>query len=457
MTGSYSDNISFLVDRFKVDPAAPALAWRGATYSFGWLVESLEARLKELEGEEVGPGMPVALTGDYSPATVSFLLALTLRKTIIVPLLPSTVDHSPELVDLADPAFVIDVASDEAVTFTRRRPGPPNSFYSELIESEAPGLVLFTSGSTGAPKGAVHDFSRLLRKFEKRRPAMVTLNFLLFDHWGGLNTLLHCLSNGSLVVLPETRSPEHICDLLERHKVELLPATPTFLNLLLISRAYRSRDLSNLRLISYGAEPMPSSTLNRLRAVFPNVELRQTYGLIELGVLRAKSRESGSLWVKIGGDGYDTRVVDGVLQIKAESAMLGYLNAPSPFTSDGYFVTGDRVEVDGEYLRILGRDSDLINVGGQKVYPTEVEAVLLDCQDVEDAVVYGEPNAITGQIVCADVRLGAQAKFDNARINIKRFCGQRLEPFKVPVRIRLSTDAVHEHRLKRMRRRPEHR
>jgi acyl-CoA synthetase (AMP-forming)/AMP-acid ligase II len=122
--------------------------------------------------------------------------------------------------------------------------------------------------------------------------------------------------------------------------VELLPASPTFLNLLLLSKAYEGHDLSALKLITYGAEPMPSTTLAALRAVFPKIELRQTYGLIELGVLRAKSMSSDSLWVKVGGDGYDLRVVDGILQIKADSAMLGYLNAPSPFTEDGYFIPG---------------------------------------------------------------------------------------------------------------------
>ncbi len=215
----------------------------------------------------------------------------------------------------------------------------------------------------------MHDFERLLEKFKLPRPGMVTLNFLLFDHWGGLNTLLGCLSSGELTVLPDSRKPDEILNLVQKYRVELLPITPTFLNMVLVSRALERYDVSSLRLITYGAEPMPASTLARIRAALPDVELRQTYGLIELGVMRAKTKSADSLWVKLGGEGYRLRVVDGILQVKAESAMLGYLNAPSPFTDDGFFVTGDRVEQDGEYLKILGRDSDLINVGGQKVYP----------------------------------------------------------------------------------------
>jgi acyl-coenzyme A synthetase/AMP-(fatty) acid ligase len=322
----------------------------------------------------------------------------------------------------------------------------------ERLQRDArPGLILFTSGSTGEPKGVVHDFGRLLVKFHARRPAMRTLNFLLFDHWGGLNTLLHSLSNNSPLVLPETRTPDAICRLLEQHRVELLPASPTFLNMMLLSRAHAGHDLSALRVITYGSEPMPQSTLAALRAAFPQVELRQTYGLIELGVLRAKSMSSDSLWVKVGGEGYDVRVVDGRLQIKADSAMLGYLNAPSPFTDDGYFMTGDRVELNGEYMRILGRESELINVGGQKVFPTEVESVLLECDFVEDAVVYGERHPLTGKIVCADVRLRDNRDEGEARRAIRRFCSERLEPFKVPVKIRFVAAGLHSDRLKRLR------
>jgi acyl-coenzyme A synthetase/AMP-(fatty) acid ligase len=356
--------------------------------------------------------------------------------------------------ELVDPKFVLRIGDDGMAQVERREPGMANELFRTLMAQELCGLVLFTSGSTGQPKGVVHDFARLLEKFRKPRAAMVTLNFLLFDHWGGLNTLLHCLSSGSLVVLPEKRSPEYICELIDRHNIELLPTTPTFLNLLLLSRAFEKHDMSSLRLITYGAETMPKPTLEGTRKAFPNVEMRQTYGMIELGVLRAKSRDSESLWVKIGGEGYHVRVVEGLLQIKAESAMLGYINAPSPFTEDGYLMTGDRVEVDGEYLRILGRDADIINVGGEKVFPTEVEAVLLECPEVEDATVFGEANPITGQIVCAEIKLGMEKPEKEARAIIKRHCRARLQPFKVPVRILFSDEKLFSDRLKRIRRRP---
>ena len=87
--------------------------------------------------------------------------------------------------------------------------------------------------------------------------------------------------------------------------------------------------------------------------------------------------------------------------------MLGYLNAPSPFDADGWFNTQDAVEQDGEWLRFLGRTSDLINVGGQKVYPAEVESVLLELENVLDVTVRGEPNPIIGQIVWRGSRRSA--------------------------------------------------
>src|SRR5262249_37909483 len=158
--------------------------------------------------------------------------------------------------------------------------------------------------------------------------------FLLLDHIGGINTLFHGLATGGTIVTTRDRSPEAICRTIARHRVEVLPTSPTFLNLPLLSGEYQRHDLSSLRLITYGPELMPASTLERLHELFPNVRFQQTYGLSELGILRSKSREDGSLWVKVGGEGYETKVVDGVLWIKAQSAMLGYLNADNPFDAD---------------------------------------------------------------------------------------------------------------------------
>ncbi len=444
-------NVSFILERLEAQPSQAALYWRRKAYDGNWVARQARQDVDFLAGQGIRPGSVVLLRGDYSPRSVTLLLALIELKTILAPILPSTLTKTPSLIDIVNPDFQINVSADEEVEIVPRQPSESHLLVRELRERDQPGLILFTSGSTGKPKGVLHDFERLLRKFQKRRPALRTLNFLLFDHWGGLNTLLHCLANGSPVVLPESRTPDHICQMMELHQVELLPASPTFLNMLLLSKVYESRDLSALRLITYGSEPMPAPTLAGLRAVFPKVELRQTYGLIELGVLRAKSQSSDSLWVKVGGEGYELRVVDGILQIKADAAMLGYLNAPNPFTDDGYFITGDRVEVNGEYMRFLGRDSELINVGGQKVFPAEVEAVLLECELVEDAVVYGQRHPIIGKIVCADIQLRGAHDEAEARRAIKRFCSQRIEPFKVPVKIQFVQGGLHSDRLKRMR------
>src|SRR6185295_12684476 len=133
--------------------------------------------------------------------------------------------------------------------------------------------------------------------------------------------------------------------------VELLPTSPTFINMILISKAYEEYDISSLKLVTYGTESMPETTLRKFNELFPDIELKQTYGLSEIGILRSKSRDNNSLWVKIGGEDFKTKVVDGILHIQAKSAMLGYLNAPSPFDSEGWFNTQDRVEVDGDWIK----------------------------------------------------------------------------------------------------------
>jgi acyl-CoA synthetase (AMP-forming)/AMP-acid ligase II len=313
-------------------------------------------------------------------------------------------------------------------------------------------LVLFSSGSTGKSKAALHNFTHLLEKFKVERQRMCTLTFLLLDHIGGINTLLYTVSNGGTIVSVRSRDPDVVCQAIERHHVEILPTSPTFLNLLLISEAYSRYNLSSLKLITYGTEVMPETTLLRIHELFPNVRLQQTYGMSELGILRSKSKDSSSLWVKVGGEGYQIKVVDDILWVRAHSAMLGYLNASSPFDEDGWMNTGDMVEVDGDYIRILGRKSEIINVGGQKVYPAEVESVLLQMENVKDVVVIGEKNPITGNIVTARVNLFESEDTRAFKQRVRTFCRDKLASYKIPVKIEISGQEQFNARYKRLRR-----
>jgi acyl-CoA synthetase (AMP-forming)/AMP-acid ligase II len=146
-------------------------------------------------------------------------------------------------------------------------------------------------------------------------------------------------------------------------------------------------------------------------------------------------------------------VVDGILQIKAQSAMLGYLNASNPFTADGWFNTGDSVEVDGEYIKILGRKSEIITVGGEKVYPAEVESVIQEVRGVAEVTVYGEVNLIMGHLVCAKIRLVDGLDVDRGAFlhRLKLHCRERMQAFKVPTRLRLEDGEQYSARFKKMR------
>jgi acyl-coenzyme A synthetase/AMP-(fatty) acid ligase len=323
---------------------------------------------------------------------------------------------------------------------------------ARLAAESSPGLILFSSGSTGRAKAMLHDFDRLLARYETAQTSCRILSFLHLDHIGGLNTLFYGLSHGGTVISIRDRRPESVCQAIERHRVEVLPTSPTFLNLLLVSGEHSRHDLSSLQLITYGTEVMPSSTLERLRSALPGPRLRQTYGLSEVGILRCKGHEDGSLWVKVGGEGYETRIVDGILWVRARSALLGYLNAPDPFVEDGWLSTGDRVEVLGEYVRFLGRESDLINVGGSKVYPAEVEGVLAAMSNVAEVAVHGEPNALLGNIVCARVRLVEPEDSRGLLKRIQRHCQGRLEPFKIPMKVELTETSLTTDRFKTLRR-----
>jgi acyl-CoA synthetase (AMP-forming)/AMP-acid ligase II len=197
---------------------------------------------------------------------------------------------------------------------------------------------------------------------------------------------------------------------------------------------------------------MPQSTLDRIRAEFPSIEFQQTYGLSEVGVLRSESRKDGSLWIRIGGEGFKTKVINDVLWIKSQYAMVGYLNSPSEFDAEGFFNTQDKVEVDGDYFKILGRVTDIINVAGQKVYPAEVESVILELDNVQDVAVFGESHRLLGNIVVAKILLKETESIESIKKRLRKYCLTKLLEFKIPAKIMLADSSLHSSRQKKIRR-----
>jgi acyl-coenzyme A synthetase/AMP-(fatty) acid ligase len=327
--------------------------------------------------------------------------------------------------------------------------------FAQLRSQGHAGLVLFSSGTSGRPKVMVQDLAVLLSTYQdRRRNRLPVLALLGFDHIGGLNTLLGALATGSTLVVPADRSASVVAAAMALHRVAVLPASPTFLNLLLVSGEHLAHDLSTLRVITYGTEPMPSGLLARLRLAFPRVRFIQTFGTSETGIIRTESPDADSTFIRIVDPSTEWKVVDDELWLRSRTQIGGYLDArdgAGKFTPDGWFRTGDKVELGPEgTLRVLGRLGEVINVGGEKLMPAEVESVILGLPMVVDCRVSGVPHALVGQAVVAEVVAAAGADPEQLRSEIRNACRRALAAHKVPTRVTF-VDAVSGNRLKKTR------
>jgi long-chain acyl-CoA synthetase len=387
-------------------------------------------------------GDVVAIIGDFNPVTILTLLRLIDLGVVVVPL---TVETTREHQYFFDSALVDVVITNNSVI---RRPNiQRHALIESLRESNHAGLVLFSTGTTGRPKAILHDLTLFLKRFETPRPTLRTINFLLFDHIGGINTLLHTLFNKGVVVAPEARTVDSVLETCRRFDVEVLPTTPTFLRLMLMSGAIPDKVPPCLKVVTYGTERMDQPTLDDLCKLLPNVDFRQTFGMSELGIVRVKSEARDSLYMKVGGEGVETKVVNNVLQIRSQSRMLGYLNAPSPFDAEGWYDTKDVVDVKDGYYKVTGRISDVINVGGLKFMASEVERVALSYPCISLAKAFSKKNPITGQHVELLIQPTLEGLVD--KDSFMAFLKDRLQPHMVPKRIRFDSVVV-GHRFKKI-------
>ncbi len=443
-----ADNFASLLEATaRRRPGATALVWDGGSLSWRELELRAGGFARSLAGRGVAPGDRIAL---FLPTRWTFVVALwggLKSGATVVPLNPLlTVEERARILAHLSPRLVVDqVEAEEAE-------------WPAVAVGDSPALVLYTSGSTGQPKGAV--LSHRALAFSSRSwagPVMAltpedrVLAVLPFSHSYGLNgALLAPLWAGSAVVALERFSPEDVLGAIARHRVTVFPGVATMFRRILDSRALAQAHLSSLRLSLSGAAPCPWELAEEWRRR-TGVRILRGYGMTELfRPISYLAGEATDLPDAIGRavPGVEVRAADesgcsvpagevGELWIKSPAAMEGYLDAPEETRAvleDGWFKTGDLVSLrpDG-FLRIAGRKRELILRGGYSVFPAEVEAALLTHPAVAEAAVIGVAHAELGEevVAFATLRPGSTAQPEE----LIGHCKERLAAYKYPRRI----------------------
>ena len=441
--------MSFILDKFKSFNSKNAIVFEDRIYTYEEFIKQIKDYKNILDKHNISSKVVVIL-GDYSFYNLALFFALYENKNIIVPITSNIKKVQDDFIEESFCQTIIKT-DEKNLLIQNLKTTFSHNMIDNLREKNSSGLILFSSGSTGKPKAMIHNLDTLIDSFkDKKEKSMNMLVFLMFDHIGGLNTVFNALCMGACLIIPKIKDAKTICELIEKYKIMVLPSSPTFLNLILISQEYKNYDLSSLRMITYGTETMPQSLLLKLKEVFPKVKFLQTFGTSETGISTTSSKSSNSLFMKLEDINGEYKIVENELWLRSKTQVLGYLNASmDSFTSDGWFKTGDLVEVDGEYIKIIGRAKEVINVGGQKVLPSEIESIILEMEEISDCMVYAEQNAITGQTVVCDVVLNKN--IENIKKRVRVFCKDRLDTYKIPTKVNVVDKTNFSDRFKKIR------
>jgi len=326
-----------------------------------------------------------------------------------------------------------------------------------LISADAPWVILYTSGTTGRPKGTIISNRALFARihcnlFEYRMTAEDRfLMCLQLFHIGSINCLSH-LYVGSTVVIIKDFEPAHVLGLLPRHRITVALLVPTMINAIVNLPEVDKADFSSLRLMVYGGSPIPPVTLSRAVDLM-GCGFLQTYGMTETNAitfLRPRDHDPVNKPHRLAsagtaGLGMEARVVDeqdrdvgtgerGEIVCRGPCLMDQYLNLPEATVEalrGGWMHTGDVGYFDEEgYLYVTDRKKDMIVSGGENVYPREVEDVLFEHPDVLEAAVIGVPDEKWGERVHAVLVLRAGVTPDTD--DMIAFVRTRLAGYKVP-------------------------
>jgi O-succinylbenzoic acid--CoA ligase len=329
---------------------------------------------------------------------------------------------------------------------------PNQDVIPELHEDDV-AAILYTSGTTGRPKGAMLSNLGIVHSalnFElcmglstrTRNVAAVPLSHVT-GLIASLAATVRCA--GTLIVLPEFKARAFL-ELAARERMTHTLIVPAMYNLCLLEPGFAKFDLSSWRLGAYGGAPMPAVTIAALAQKLPDLALMNAYGATETTspatlmppAETARRRDSVGLAVP----GAEIKVVDDELWIRGPMVVSGYWNDPAAtereFT-DGFWHSGDVGSIDAEgFVRVLDRKKDMINRGGFKVYTAEVESALAEHPAIAESAVVGYACPVLGERVQAFVVVKNNVDHDALR----EFCAQRLPDYKVPEKFTLRSEPL---------------
>lgn len=305
--------------------------------------------------------------------------------------------------------------------------------------------IVMTTGTTGAPKGAVYRWPDLLAQIRVREDQAESRFLLAYplNHFAGLQMLLHALANGAALVIPPSLQMADVVEAMARHAVDRASATATFWRFLVGYCGGRAPEGVSLKSITIGGEASTPALLEQLAAMFPGAPVSQVYASTEAGScfsVRDLRRGFPAAWLDDPARDPQLRVEEGELHIRSGRSMLGYYDPETGVVNEvqgRWFPTGDLVRVEGDRVVFLGRKTEAINVGGVKVHPPEVEEVVQRVPGVSLARVYGRPNPVTGHIVAVDVVPADGAEPEALKAAIRDACAAALSRYQTPRLIRI--------------------
>jgi len=468
----------WLAGRARETPRAPALETSAGTITFADLAARSDLVARRLAGRGVRPGDRVALLGEPTLRSIEIIHAVQRLGAVLVPIgtrlaepevrrllafvRPRLVLHDPRRADLVPAASIEMHAALDATALD------PAAILREDVPDDDVHSIVFTSGTTGMPKGAMltHRGHRASAEASAERlgtrAADRWLLCLPLAHVGGLSIVLRSAITGFAIVLHDGFDAGAADGALRERGVTTVSVVATMLGRLLEVAAGRPWP-ATLRCVLTGGGPLPASLLARALAL--GVPVAPTYGLTE-ACSQVATAPPGSVGpdATVAGaplPGVDVRITDpstdgaGEILVRGPIVMAGYVENPEASARalrDGWLHTGDLGRLDeAGRLQVVGRRSDLIVSGGENVTPDEVEEVLRRHPAVADAAVYGVPDERWGERVLAVV-VPAGPDFDEQVL--RAWCREHLASFKVPAAIRAvatlprtASGKVQRHRL----------